>query len=492
MIFSPDEVQLIKQSGRSPEQISKQFPYFSSGFPYINLLRPAKVKDGILCLTNDEIAYFSRKYASARKRYTIVKFVPASGAATRMFQDLYRYLLQDSDEISPRIESFFSLIHNSPFFEKIEHCLLQNGYILKQEIEKRNYKLILAYLLTEKGLNFGNLPKALLPFHRYPNQSRTAFEEHLVEATYYAQQNNQPCKLHFTVSPQHLINFKTLVKEVLPYYEKKYSVSYDIAFSIQDPATDTIAVKMDNTLFRDKQGQLLFRPSGHGALLYNLNKLQYDIIFIKNIDNVLIENKLEVLIQTKKVLAGYLIDVQERIHHYLRLLELKEIKQQKLKEIVHFAKNILHIEGINENNLFKKLNRPIRVCGMVKNEGEPGGGPFWIQNNHGEESLQIIESSQINLKNKKQRAIFENSTHFNPVDIVCSFKDFRGNYFFLPHFVDASTGFISIKSYAGETMKTMELPGLWNGSMADWITIFIEVPLATFAPVKTIFDILSK
>jgi hypothetical protein len=492
MVFSPDEVRLIKQSGRSPEQVLKQVHYFSTGFPYIKLLRPAKITDGILSLNNDEIEVFLEKYASDGKRHSIVKFVPASGAATRMFKDLYRYLLEDFDEVPPTIESFFASIQNYPFFEKLEELLQRNGYILKEEIQKRNYKLILEYLLTEKGLNFGNLPKALLPFHRYPNQVRTAFEEHLVEAAYYAQQGDKRCQLHFTVSPQHLENFKKLMNEVLPYYEKRYSVKYDITFSVQDAATDTIAAEMDNTLFHDGQGQLLFRPGGHGALIYNLNKLQYDIVFIKNIDNLLNENNIELLVKTKKILAGYLIYIKEKIDNYLQLLEKKELKSQNLKEILHFAENVLNIKGINEHNVFEKLNRPVRVCGMVKNEGEPGGGPFWVQSKNGDVSLQIVESSQIDLKNEEQRKVFDDSTHFNPVDIVCSFKDFRGNYFSLPDFIDPETGFISIKSFEGKSIKTMELPGLWNGSMADWITVFIEVPLATFSPVKTIFDLFGK
>lgn len=282
------------------------------------------------------------------------------------------------------------------------------------------------------------------------------------------------------------------MNEVLPYYEKSYSVKYDITFSVQNAATDTIAAEMDNTLFHDGQGQLLFRPGGHGALIYNLNKLQYDIVFIKNIDNLLNENNIELLVKTKKILAGYLIYIKEKIDNYLQLLEKKELKSQNLKEILHFAENVLNIKGINEHNVFEKLNRPVRVCGMVKNEGEPGGGPFWVQSKNGDVSLQIVESSQIDLKNEEQRKVFDDSTHFNPVDIVCSFKDFRGNYFSLPDFIDPETGFISIKSFEGKSIKTMELPGLWNGSMADWITVFIEVPLATFSPVKTIFDLFGK
>jgi hypothetical protein len=339
-----------------------------------------------------------------------------------------------------------------------------------------------------------------LRFHAYSNENRFAIEEHLVEATNYCTNEDRVAKVHFTISPEHRNKFDEVISEIVPKFEARFNIRYDIRFSEQKPSTDTIAVDMENKPFRNNDGTLLFRPGGHGALIENLNDLDEDIIFVKNIDNIVPDRLRDETYRYKKAIGGLLMQLQEKSFDYLDLLDGGNLEADELEEMREFASHSLMIDipdaydGYSEMEkidfLFTKLNRPMRVCGMVKNEGEPGGGPFWVKNTEGEISLQIVESSQMNLKEPGQVEIVSKATHFNPVDLVCSKYNFEGIKFDLNEYIDPATGFISIKSKDGRDLKALELPGLWNGAMADWITIFVETPLITFNPVKTVNDLL--
>ena len=396
------------------------------------------------------------------------------------------------------------------FFDNIPHfafrealcgqCKKNNGKGVRALLKEEKYKDVVANLLEEKGLNYGQLPKGLLLFHDYADGARTPMEEHLVEAALYAASNDE-ANVHFTVSHEHLPLFRKKVEDCIAKYEAKYDIKINVSFSEQKPSTDTIAVNTDNTPFRNDDGSLLFRPGGHGALIENLNDIDADIVFIKNIDNVVLDKFKEDTVTYKQLLAGVLVSLQTKAFEYLRLLESEQFDDDMLKEFVRFLEQELccHKPGINDLEgaelvayLKKKLNRPMRVCGVVKNVGEPGGGPFLCYNNDGTVSPQILESSQIDTNNEEYVRMFKEGTHFNPVDLVCATKDYKGNRFNLPEYVDKKTGFISSKSKNGKELKALELPGLWNGAMSDWNTIFVEVPIGTFNPVKTVNDLLRE
>lgn len=500
--------QLTKQ-GKDIRKVEEQIQYFVKGFPYIKLDRPATVGDGIMQLSDKDLKKAIHFYENSQEDLRIIKFVPASGAASRMFKSLFSFMnsYTGTDEDYDRLKNdseyesilqFFKEIQHFAFYEDLKEVLQNDGFHLEERILKRDYILVLEYLLTEKGLNYGNLPKGLLKFHHHQKKSRTAAEEHLVEGALYAQSGTGMIMLHFTVSPEHEIIFKRHIKNIIPVYNKVYKGKYDIHFSQQKPVTDTIAVDPENKPFITDEGNILFRPGGHGALIENLNDLDGDIIFIKNIDNVVPDNLKETTIKYKKALAGILLEYQERIFYYLRILEeVKTLSPSFIEEVAEFLRADLCTElapaheHINARDYFiKKLNRPIRVCGMVKNEGEPGGGPFWCKNSDGTISLQVVESAQVDMKNNDQKKILSESTHFNPVDLVCGVFDYKGDKFDLTKFIDAQTGFISNKSQGGRELKALELPGLWNGSMSDWNTIFVEVPIETFNPVKVVNDLL--
>ncbi len=352
--------------------------------------------------------------------------------------------------------------------------------------------------MEEKGLNYGQLPKGLLLFHAYADGARTPMEEHLVEAALYAASNDE-ANVHFTVSHEHLPLFRKKVEDCIAKYEAKYDIKINVSFSEQKPSTDTIAVNTDNTPFRNDDGSLLFRPGGHGALIENLNDIDADVVFIKNIDNVVPDRLKGDTVLYKNVLAGVLVENQKRAFEYLELLDSGNYNHKDLEEIIRFVQRDLccrraDIKELEDAELVSylrsKLNRPMRVCGVVKNIGEPGGGPFLAYNQDGTVSLQILESSQIDKSNPEYVKMFTEGTHFNPVDLVCATRDYKGNHFHLPDYVDHNTGFISSKSKGGRELKALELPGLWNGAMSDWNTIFVEVPLDTFNPVKTVNDLL--
>ncbi len=498
MLTDQDKTQ-IKKLGISEKQVLAQMENFRKGFPFTRLVKPAVIGDGLISLSDSETRELAALYDKLAPSLDLVKFIPASGAATRMFKDLYSFLDEPEadnpkplEETHPEVHKFISRIEQFAFYHKLDaHFKGQ----LKKHAREGRYREILKGLLGSKGLNYGSLPKGLLAFHRYDDHHRTSIEEHWVEGSLYARNKAGKARLHFTISPSHEAAFLELIEKQKAVYEKRLGVSLDITYSFQKTSTDVVAVDMNNGFFRDDNGSLLFRPGGHGALLENLNDLDADLVFIKNIDNTVPDRLKHTTVLYKKALAGILLQLKQKIDHYLDVLEKGAVTEQ-LDTMLQFAENELHvIAAENQPNkisdyLKSILDRPIRVCGMVKNEGEPGGGPFWVRDAKGNLSLQIVESSQVNMNNPDQKTAFSNSTHFNPVDLVCFLKDRHGKKYFLPDFVDPETGFITVKSKDGRKLKAQELPGLWNGAMAKWNTVFVEVPLDTFNPVKTVNDLL--
>ena len=502
-MLSQEDLKQISLRGITEEQVEHQLDEIKQGFPFLKIEAAASIGKGIMSPTENEM----NKYLSTWDTYLtgchkIVKFVPASGAASRMFKNLYSFLDADYDKPTTEFEKeFFENIKKFAFKKELcNACKTNDGKCVTCLMDNGEYKKIVENLLEEKGLNYGHLPKGLLLFHSYEEGPRTPMEEHLVEAAMYAQSEGQ-ANVHFTVSHEHLELFKKKVAEKIDMYAEKFGVKYNISFSEQKANTDTIAANPDNTPFRNEDGSLLFRPGGHGALIENLNDIDADVIFIKNIDNVVPDRLKGETVKYKKLLAGILVDLQTRAFNYLKLLDTGNYTHAQLEEIIRFLQRDLccrrnDIKELEDAELViylhNKLNRPMRVCGMVKNVGEPGGGPFLCYNQDGTISLQILESSQIDKSNEKYVQMFKEGTHFNPVDLVCATKDYKGNTFHLPDYVDKSTGFISSKSKNGRDLKALELPGLWNGAMSDWNTVFVEVPIETFNPVKTVNDLLRE
>ena len=500
-MFSASDKELLQQKGITSEQIAEQLQAFATGFPYLKICYAAESGKGITAVNEQEQKSLLVEWDNyLQKNVQVLKFVPASGAASRMFKDLFEFLESDSEKPTKAFEAtFFDEIKKFAFYDDLDVvCVKNEGKTINQLLTEGKYKSVIENLLQAKGLNYGALPKGLLKFHSYPDTKRTAMQEHLAEGALYAANSAKKINIHFTVSGEHRELFKIHLKQSLPYFEKQYGTEYIVGFSEQKPSTDTIAADMNNEPFRDN-GKLLFRPGGHGALIENLNDLSADVIFIKNIDNVVPDNLKSATVTYKKLIAGLLVKTQQTCFDYLNLLESETITPEKLQEIAAFCEkslNIIHPDLASLSNeelkqyLFNKLNRPIRVCGMVKNEGEPGGGPFITVNQDGTASPQILESSQINLQNPKDKQKMQQSTHFNPVDLVCAVKNYMGEKFDLLKYVDKATGFISLKSKSGKELKALELPGLWNGAMSDWNTIFVEVSAGTFNPVKTVNDLL--
>ena len=496
MKFTPEDIQQIAQRGSNLQQVEEQFSRFVSGFPYARLAKPATKGDGIIELTAEETEHYLNLYKTEKEKYTLQKFVPASGAASRMFKALFE-LKENPTPNAAQHQTSLDFLKQLPlfaFYEALQEVMKQHGQDLQQAIANEDYRTIIHYLLDDEGLGYGHKPKGVLLFHRYGNgHPHTPIEEHLIEAAEYACNTDRHCHLHFTVSPQHQPLFEQVVEGAKGEYEARYNVKYNISYSIQEPATDTLAATLDNQPYRDANGKLLFRPGGHGALIHNLGQLDGDIIFIKNIDNVTTEDKLAPTIKYKQILAAYLMEIVSQCHHYLKLYDQNGPTDKTLvEEIIKFARKRLNINIKQAEDIPALLNRPIRVCGMVPNQGAPGGGPFWVEDADGHASLQIVESSQIDHNDAQQQAIADSATHFNPVDLVCSIRDYRGNKFDLTRFVDPKTGFIALKTDGDRQLKAMELPGLWNGAMAHWITLFIEVPYTTFNPAKTVFDLLKR
>ena len=472
---------LLTKKEISEEQLKAQLDRFKTGFDSLTIIAPATIKDGILKLSEEQIKTAIEDYRNAE--IDVLKFVPASGAASRMFKNLFAFLESNGKDEKENASRFFEKIENFAFFNDLKEVFENKStHSFEEKIGEQDIQVI-ASLLTEDGLNYGNLPKGLLKFHRYEDQSKTPAQEHLQEGVAYAKKKER-VKIHFTVSPAHTELFQKHTKEALKSYP---TVDMKIDFSIQKESTDTVAVDSDNNLFRNEGGEILFRPAGHGALLENLDQLDAEVIFIKNIDNVVPDRLKEITIKYKEAIGGVLLSYQAKAFDLLRKADAGEdISVEGTSLLAEMgAKGAFSLDEVVQN-----LNRPIRVCGMVKNEGEPGGGPFWVKSGN-METLQIVESAQIDSSNDEQRSIFEKSTHFNPVDIVCGVKNYKGEKFELLAYRDDNTGFITEKSYQGKKIKAMELPGLWNGSMAHWNTIFVEVPLITFNPVKTIMDLLK-
>lgn len=471
-MFTHEDSAQIRAHGLTVEAVERQIEAFQRGFPFLGVVRPATAGDGILRLDGMQADRAEARYNARPDGLDIVKFVPASGAATRMFRELYAFLADGRRTTG--VACLLDHIEQFAFWEELRG-LLPAGADDRTVVEA----------IVGTGLGYGSLPKGLVTFHRYPDECRKAVEEHLVEGAAYAASDGS-VRLHFTASPEHLSRFRALLAERIPIYERRYGVRYRVDFSVQKPATDTIAVDPQNRPFRQQDNSLLFRPAGHGALIENLGEIDADLIFIKNIDNVTTDARRGDTIRYKKVLAGWLLDLQERAWAHLDALE----RGADPAAAACFLEQELCVKlpaGFNATLVHRLLDRPLRVCGMVRNQGEPGGGPFWVANADGTESLQIAESSQIA---SADQALLRQATHFNPVDLVCATRDRQGRRYDLHRYVDPSTGFISRKSSGGRELRALELPGLWNGAMAYWNTVFVEVPMSTFSPVKVVDDLL--
>lgn len=500
-MFTDQDKKQIEGRGMTVAQVEHQLQQIHDGFPFLHIVGAASTEQGILTPDETQQGADIRAWEDYKAAgHQVVKFVPASGAASRMFKNMFAFL--DADYDTPQTDyekAFFDNIKKFAFREALcEKCHKNNGKKIMQLLAEGNYKAIVANMLRPEGLNYGQLPKGLLLFHEYADGARTPMEEHLVEAALYASSNGE-ARIHFTVSHDHLALFEQRVADKREKYEKQFGVRFDVSFSEQKPSTDTVAANPDGTPFRQADGSLLFRPGGHGALIENLGDIEADIIFVKNIDNVVPDHLKEDTVRWKQVLAGILVQRQKAAFDYLRLLDTGSYTHADLEDIIRFVQRDLccrraDIKDLEDGELVEylrgKLNRPMRVCGVVKNVGEPGGGPFLVEKADGSVDLQILESSQIDMDNEHYREMFTHGTHFNPVDLVCATRDYQGRPFHLPDFVDPSTGFISNKSKDGRELRALELPGLWNGAMSDWSTIFVEVPLTTFNPVKTVNDLL--
>lgn len=495
-------IQKIIAQGMNPDTVKVQLDNFIQGFPFLHITGPARPDQGIRVWADSQVQEYADLFRSKASQLDLVKFVPASGAASRMFKDLFSFLEENGNlEESPFAKKFIQQIRTFALVDDLEQYLQQRGESLQQLLDQEDYIKIISAVLSDEGLGYGNLPKGLLKFHAYKKENRTPAQEHLIEGQLYGVGKNKQVNLHFTVSPEHESRFVEELSALLPTFQSQTGLQVNISYSHQKKTTDTIAVDEANEPFLEADGSLLFRPAGHGALIENLNDIQADVIFIKNIDNV-VPDRLKATTQTYKMaLAGVLLDVQARIFGALEWLENEATAASVARATSVYAEeyggtlpDAISTASLAEQAAFlhAKLNRPIRVCGMVKNTGEPGGGPFWVLEKDGTESLQILETAQIDPTDPQSMFHFQAATHFNPVDLVCATRDFRGNSFNLLDFRDPATGFITEKSKNGKVLKALELPGLWNGAMARWNSIFVEVPLITFNPVKTINDLLRE
>lgn len=472
-MFTEKDLRQIEARGLTLGQVEAQLENFRRGFPFLKVVRAASPGDGVTLLDAAAADAAVARYERDAARLGVVKFVPASGAATRMFKELFEFV--NEGRRGKGVDTLLEHLEEFAFWPELR-AVLPAGADDRAKVDA----------IVNDGLEYGRKPKGLVTFHTYPEGSRKAVEEHLAEGAAYAASGGG-VRIHFTVSPEHMAGFEELLAERVPLYEKRFGVRYDISFSVQKPSTDTIAVNPDNTPFRQEDGSLLFRPAGHGALIENLNEIDADVVFIKNIDNVTTDARRGDTVRWKKALAGVLLGLQEQAFEYLKALE---VGGAELAPIAAFVERRLCVKLPSDYDsalLRAVLDRPIRVCGMVRNEGEPGGGPFWVANPDGTESLQIAESSQIA---PADQPLMQAATHFNPVDLVCGIRDSKGRKFDLRRYTDPATGFISSKSAGGRPLRAQELPGLWNGAMARWNTVFVDVPITTFSPVKVVQDLL--
>jgi hypothetical protein len=501
-VFQEEDVQEMRARGIDAAEVSRQIEIFRRGAEPVRLIRPARVGDGIVQINPEERHAFLTLHGQAAGQGRMLKFVPASGAASRMFKDWQNLCQRGTFASKDPSVTFLRNLARFAFYDDLKRIMTLGGQDIERCIREERCADILNYVLTPKGLNYAWLPKALLKFHSYPGHTRTAMEEHLAEAAFYVRDANKTCRIHFTVSQEHESLFRELLSRVKKRYEDLFDVHYDVSFSVQHPSTDTLAVDMENRPCRDRTGKIMFRPGGHGALLHNLNAIGGDIVFLKNIDNVVPDTLKETTVLHKKILGGYLLWLQDEIFRSLNLLSGKNVDEEQLSHVLRFCEESLFISvphgfrnlpmSARKEFLSQRLNRPLRVCGMVKNEGEPGGGPFWVHGEDGTPSLQIVEQHETDPHSKEQKDIWKSSTHFNPVDLVCGIRDFRGEQFDLNRYANRNAVALSVKSHEGADIKTLELPGLWNGSMAYWNTVFVDVPIETFNPVKTVDDLLRK
>ncbi len=514
--FSREDRLQMQRLGVSENQVRAQIQVFRKPIFFARLRRPCTLGDGIQQISPDALEHYIHLHEEAAQDGRFTKFVPASGAASRMFKLLFEIYGQSplpsmkefheqADRGDRKAKDFLCFcdgIRRLPLFDDLKSMLDEKGLPVDRLLEQDRLQEILECLLTEQGLNYGFLPKGLLKFHRYLSGNRTALEEHLVEAIHTVRDRKGVCRIHLTVSPEHEEPFRQCFEKIRSRYEQQFQCVLEVTFSIQEHSTDTIAVDLENRPFRERDGRLLFRPGGHGAILSNLTEVHGDLIYLKNIDNILPDRLRGPTIIWKKALGGLVIEIQKRIYEYVRRLTEGSKDVGLLETAMDFARKRLLIPEPQafkqwtvekkRDYLLKRLNHPLRACGMVRNEGEPGGGPFWVEGKDGNLSLQIVESAEVDPQSSEQQAIWGSSTHFNPVDLVCAVKDFRGNPFPLKNYVNPEAVFISQKSKDGRDLKSLELPGLWNGAMAEWMTLFVEVPIATFNPVKTVNDLLKS
>lgn len=507
MNFSEKDILQIDEKGLSTKEVEEQVEIFKRGNIKVNITEAATIGKGISRIESADKRDLISFYDSEKDKHSIIKFVPASGAASRMFKALHNF----SEEFDPKNQSlrtyldengdkdlqrFFNHMEKLPFYEHAVKKAKNNHSDYESLSNDERHKVLVKTILDSDGLYLSNLPKGLVPFHKYGTHVATAFEEHLFESAKYIEVK-EIVKLHFTVAKGDKEKFEGEWKEIQQRVEKKTGVKFEIEYSYQDPKTDTVAVDNDFKPFRTEEEDLFFRPGGHGALIENMNQLDEEIVFVKNIDNVVTEDKVQNVVDYKKMLGGKLLKVQQQVFEYLDMLDIGNVSSEKLDEVQDYLNNELFVKNESSQDLFieylkEKLNRPLRVCGMVKNEGEPGGGPFLVKDKNGEISLQIIEGAQIDNNNPEQAKTAREATHFNPVDIVCSLKDHKGESYDLNEYIDEDMSFIADKTKDGKPLKALERPGLWNGGMAKWNTIFVEVPVETFNPVKTVSDLLKE
>ena len=494
-LFTQNDLRRIKKLGLTPRDVEKQMDLYRHGSNYLDLNRPCAINDGILSIQKAEMDELIKLYEREAGKFRLLKFVPASGAASRMFAEWFSALEKDGFASPALNKSFLRNLKKYPFYS-----LIKKNKRASQLIEKKNIKGLLDYILSANGLNFGWLPKALIPFHQYrAGDARTSLEEHLFEAVQYVRSAGDVCHLHFTISQEHKKDVAKKIKTVKSKYENFCRIKYIISSSVQSPSTNMLAVDENNLPLRDAEGNLIFRPGGHGSLLTNLQNLDADFIFIKNIDNIVPEKLLRKTLPYKKMLGGLALKIQQKIFATLRQMENDEIDSKQIDEIKNYCSriNIIFPRSITrqslkqqKQNIFSSLNRPLRVCAIVRNEGEPGGAPFWVDERDGNQTLQIVESGHVDKSSPKQMAVWSAAQYFNPVDLVCCMKNYRGENFNLDDYVNKDAYLITMKNEKGRSLKALESPGLWNGGMAYWNTIFVELPIIVFNPVKTVKDLL--
>jgi len=504
LALSPADLEQLRGLGIDEAEVGEQLAHFASPPAALTLLRPCRAGDGVKVLSEKEQDAALAEWAKGAAAGRFSKFVPASGAASRMFKSLSAFL--ESGASDPRAEvrsgsgdarDVVAFLEGLPRFAFEADLRAAAARLGAPEGEVRG---LVSALLSREGLRYAEIPKALIPFHRSEQGPFTPFEEHLAEAAAHAAGKDGRCHLHFTVPDEWRASFESLASRAKARLEPDLGVTFEISFSIQHRATDTIAAEGDGRPFRQKDGALLFRPGGHGALLVNLEECRGDLVYLKNVDNVVPRSRQALVVLWKKLIGGHLALLQRRVGEYLSAATDPRASDLLLRRGVLFARDAFGhaaAEAVLDASpdavrafLVEALDRPVRVCGVVKNEGEPGGGPFWVRDSEGRVSPQIVESSQVDTRDAEQGKVWSSSTHFNPVDLVCALRDPSGRPYPLRRFVDEETVFISRKSKDGRELLALERPGLWNGAMAAWNTVFVEVPLATFAPVKTVLDLL--